>query len=399
MRLSKAFIFYITVAWLGHFMVDLMIGIWPIYKTMARLDLAVAGLIGGFCAFAGEGMQVVFGSLGDKGYRKSLILAGIVGTTASSWFVYSDNYVAVFFLYLVTCIGSGAFHPSAAAILGDIGSTLGNKQGLLIGLFTSGGSLGMALSQILYGKAHIWFNGQVHWLSVPAILLVLAACLVRVKLKSDSGQTARPQVGWKTMWNLFKQREFCLLYICQVSISTLLWGTMFLLPDVLLSREYEPWLALGWGHMVYMLSAAVMMVPAGFLADRYSSRAVILAASLISAVCYYLFLFQPYLENGTVLMLLFGAGAALGVVNPVSIALGTRLAPNHKGAVSAFLMGLVWCVSEGIGQGLGGYLATLFSEDAPAKSLSIMGSLFIAATITAYLLPRKEEALEALETI
>lgn len=398
MRLNASVIFFVAVAWLGHFMVDLMIGIWPLYKTIAKLDLAIAGLIGGFCALAGEGMQVFFGSLSDKGYRKSLILAGILGATASAWFVYTDNYLALFFLYLITCIGSGAFHPSAVAVLGDVGSLLGSRQGLLIGLFTSGGALGMSLSQILYGKAHAWFNGQVHWLSAPAILLVIIACLVRFKLGSAPAPATK-HLGWKTILHLFKQKEFRLLYICQVCVATLLWGTMFLLPDLLLSREYESWLSLGWGHMIYMLSGALMMIPAGFLADRYSSRMVLLVASVISALCFYLFLSQPYLENGMVLLLLFGTGAALGVMNPVAVALGTRLAPNHKGAVGALLMGLVWCVSEGIGQGVGGFLATIFEEDAPAKSLSIMGSLFLVAMASVYLLPKKEEALEVMEIL
>ncbi len=46
---------------LAHFLVDFMIGIWAIYKTIAHLDLFLAGVISGVGAFIGEGMQIFFG--------------------------------------------------------------------------------------------------------------------------------------------------------------------------------------------------------------------------------------------------------------------------------------------------------------------------------------------------
>jgi MFS transporter, FSR family, fosmidomycin resistance protein len=394
MNNSKIYlVFFISLLWLGHFLVDAMIGIWPVYKTLANLDLAIAGLIGGGCAFIGEGLQVVFGALSDKGHQKALICGGLIATTASAWFVYTDNYTILFFLYFLTCLGSGAFHPSAVSAIAETGS----KQGFLIGLFTSGGALGMAFSQVIYAKSHSLLAGKLHWLSIPAFLLV--ALLFFINFKRHAKPVGnRPAHPFKpaVFIQFFRQREFRLLYICQVCIASMLWGTMFLLPDILRSRGYEPWLSYGWGHLVYILSGAIMMVPAGFLADRYSSRLVILIASITSMLFLYLFLFQPYLNEQTVLFLLFGSGAGLGIINPTAVSLGTRLAPDQKGVVGAFSMGLVWCVSEGLGLGVGGFLATCFTEDAPAKALAVLGCLFIVAITTAYALPKKEEALESL---
>jgi MFS transporter, FSR family, fosmidomycin resistance protein len=389
---KKALLFLIAILWLGHFLVDMMIGIWSVHKTISGLNLAIAGLIGGVCAFAGEGMQVLFGSLCDKGYQKALIIGGAIATTASSWFVSTESYYILFLLYLLTCMGSGAFHPSAVSTMSDLGS----RQGLLIGLFTTGGSLGMAFSQILYMRTHAWFEGQVQWLSLPVVLLVLAASLAPIKKRPAN--TAPPHHrGLKVFVRFFKQKEFLALYINQVCLASLYWGAMFLLPDILSTRGYSPSLSFGGGHMIYILSGALMMVPAGYLADRFSSRIVILCATLISLCFFYLFLFQPYLEEYTVYLLLFAIGSCLGIITPTGVALGTRSAPNQKGAVGAFCMGLVWCVSEGIGLGLGGFLATCFEEDAPAKALSILGSLFIVALGAAYALPQKEEALPAME--
>ena len=98
------------VLWLGHFFVDFMISIWAVYKTMAHIDLAIAGLISTFCAFTGEGMQLVFGSLSDKGYRKPLIALGILSTAGVSLLPYTDSFTLMWLLFLITCLGSGAFH-------------------------------------------------------------------------------------------------------------------------------------------------------------------------------------------------------------------------------------------------------------------------------------------------
>ena len=47
----------------AHFFVDTMLGVWPIYKSMAQFDMAKAGLIVAAGAFIGEGSQLFFRGL------------------------------------------------------------------------------------------------------------------------------------------------------------------------------------------------------------------------------------------------------------------------------------------------------------------------------------------------
>lgn len=388
--INRSLFLSIAFVWLGHFLVDMMIGIWPIFKTLARLDLAWAGIIGGVCAFIGEGMQILFGTLSDRGYRKAVILSGIFLTTASACLAYTGNYWAILGLYLLTCIGSGAFHPSAASFVGDLPST---NKGFLMAIFISGGAFGMAISQVIYTQTHSWLDGQVLWLAVPAIVLVVSTALGPIARQPVLSPSEKHFDG-KMILRFFKQRPLRLLYISQVCNATMLWGMLFLLPDLLSSRGYENWISYGSGHLVFVFGSALMMMPAGYLADKYSSRDVILVATVLALIFFYLILFFPLLDNFTTLMLLFSLGACLGAVNPVSVYLGTKLAPNHKGLVSAFLMGLVWCVSEGCGQIGGGFLATCFTDDAPAKALAILGGTFLIGLAVAYQLPRTAEELD-----
>lgn len=376
------------VLWLSHFCVDVMIGFWPIYKTMANLDLAYAGLISAGCALAGEGMQLVFGSLSDRGYRKYLIMGGLLFTASSSLLAYTQNYALLSLFFFFTCLGSGAFHPSAASLVGKLSPS---RKGFFITLFASGGALGLAFSQLIFSNSLYFFEGRLVLFALPIIALTLWIFVTPLGGITETPKRPEKWVDFDKIKEFFSRRDLSLLYISQVCNQSLFWGFIFLLPDVLTTRGYESWVSFGLGHLCFIIGGAVMMVPAGYLADKYSSKSVIFAATMISFILFYTFLYFPFLPIPVLLSLLFILGASLGVVNPVSVALGNRLAADNPGLVSAFLMGLVWCVSEGIGQAGGGFLTKFFIDDAPAKALAVLGIIFFVALLTIIRLPSEEQ--------
>ncbi len=390
-KLHKNLLITVAFLWLGHFCVDFMLSIWTIYKTMAELDLATAGLISTFCAFTGEGMQLIFGSLSDKGYRKHLIVFGILATTSATLLAYFDHYAFFCLIFLVTCLGSGAFHPAAASWMGSLTQ---NYKGFFITVFTCGGTLGIALSQIIFYQSFYYFQGHTLFLAIPVVLLVVFLVLSRQKPTEKNTDSSHEKFNLKIIRNFFRRKELALLYISQVCNQSICWGSIFLLPDILLSRQYESWISFGGGHLSFIMGSFFMQPLAGYLADRYSCRSVILSATAAGMIAFYVFLFNPLLSPPVLLVLLFLLGACLGLVNPLSLAWGTRLVPDNPGMISAFLMGLVWCVSEGIGQGGGGLLSKLFVDDAPAKGLAIIGSMSIVG-FTAVLRMPKESAIKS----
>lgn len=377
---QKTFIVTALLLWMGHFCVDMMIGIWPVYKTIAHLDLAKAGLISACCAFAGESLQILFGTLSDQGYRKLLIICGIATTAASSLLVYTQDYSLIFILVFLTCLGSGAFHPAAVSWMGSLSKS---RKGLMITIFASGGSLGIALSQLIFSHTFYYFDGHTYVFALPLMTLALFFGISRlVNIAPIYADSKKSKL--KVYMGFFQNIHLRALYISQVCNQTLFWGFIFLLPDILTEREYDSWVSLGGGHFFLIIGSVCMLAPSGYLADKYSFRSVIIGATLVGLVLFYIFLFYPLLPIPVLLTLLFCLGAAIGIVNPVSVALGNRLMPENPGMISAFLMGMVWCISEGIGQGGGGLLTKLFEQDAPAKALGILGVAFfigLAATI------------------
>ena len=135
------------------------------------------------------------------------------------------------------------------------------------------------------------------------------------------------------------------------------------------------------------------MVPVGYLAARYSARTVILVAASVGAVAIYTFLGFPNHNPSVVLCLLFICGLSLGLVNPVSLIVGSNMVPRHPGMISAFLMGLAWCVAEAVGPMGAGMMATLFSEDPAGRALALLGLLYFVSWGCIYAF--REETIEA----
>lgn len=376
----------LTLLWIGHFLVDFMLGIWSVFKTMNALDLGIAGIMAAIAAFIGEGAQVFFGNLSDRGYRNRLILIGIFLASANAFLAFTESYALLLGLFMMTCIGSGAFHPTAVSLIGSLTS---NQKGLYISIFSSGGALGMALSQMIFKETHTYFNGNTILLVIPSVLIVLLliACGYFKKTAQEGGKSEHVPFNLKMFQDYFKDTALRRLYIAQVCNQTIFWGTIFLLPDVLVTRGYEPSIAYGGGHFAFIIGSAFMMIPSGYLADRFSPRKVIIVCSLLGMVFFYLLLFIPFLSPFYLIPLLAISGSFLGVVQPVAVALGNDLGKKNPGMVSAFTMGLVWCVSETIGPAGSGLLSKLFIEDAPAKSLMVFGLLFPVLFYSAYKLP------------
>lgn len=374
---------------LAHFLVDFMIGIWAIFKTLAHLDLFLAGIISGVGAFLGEGMQIFFGPLSDKGWRKILICAGVLAAAASVFLAYFTSYWLFLILYVGTCLGSGAFHPSAVSLAGALTP---HRKALMITIFAAGGSFGLASSQIVFTHLHQLFEYHIGWLIIPSLLFTLFLFFVGLKgIEKFTPVHSTKEVNLRALFGMFKIRNLRLLYIAQVCNQTIFWGTIFLLPDTLVCKGYDTWLCHGGGHLFLILGGAIAMIPSGYLSDRFSPKSVIIASTVGAMLTFYLFLLFPVLDNITFITLIFLLGAFLASINPVIIAFGNILAPKNPGMVSAFLMGMAWCISEGLGQSGGGFITKFFEEHAPIYTLAILGSFYVVGLIATILLPNSKK--------
>ncbi len=355
--------------WIMHFCLDFFVGVWPVYKTIAGLDLAKAGFIVAIAGFLGETLQLLFGYLADRGLHKMLIILGLTLSSCICLIPYTSNYSLYFILLLFLYLGSGAFHPAAAGAMSCLSS---GKQSLSMTFFTSGGQVGFALSQILFVWAFHAFKGHTLLLFIP-----IGICFFCIR-KMEFGHKALSSKK-NTLQDLIEtfgkaKKELSLLYFSQVANQIVFYSLIFLLPDFLQQKGYSSALCLGGGHLCVVLGAALMMIPMGIIADRIGEKYPIYICSTLTIILIYSFLLWPPESELVTGGMLFIIGANLGALNPIFVAFGQRLFPNHLGTISAFLMGIAWSFSN-LSYAVAGWLAKTASI--AGALLAISGLLFV----------------------
>jgi FSR family fosmidomycin resistance protein-like MFS transporter len=345
----------------GHFAVDCCTGIWPVFKTLADLDIAKAGLIAGAGSMAGNGLQVAFGLLADRGWRRHLVLGGVclAGTVTFVPFAVR-SYLLMFALVLATQVGSAAFHPSAT---GAAGSLSRSHTGLMVGLFLAGGYGGYSLSQVLFSS--VYRHSPV---LTPLIALVpLTAAAAIATRRPPTPPSAPPEREPRGPLRL-SLPPLAPLFAVQALTNMVGVSVIFLLPDLLLARHAPAWMVEGGGHFGLVAGGCLGLLPAGHAADRWGARRVLLVANGSTFLLLALLLGRSTASAvDLALVTAFGAFNAMNGV--VSVAEGNRLLPGQASGVSAMLMGLAWCVGA-LGPVTAGWLADPARGGTPAGALA-----------------------------
>lgn len=378
----------ILIIWVAHLCIDFMIGVWAAYKTVVSLDLMVAGLMTSFSMLIGEGLQLYFGFLSDRGFHKRFIVSGLILVSTIPFLPYTNNEW-ILFLFLISCfIGSGAFHPAASSW---VSSHFSHSKSIFIALFICGGTLGAALSQSVYIYTYYNLEGQTGVLVIPLLCLVIC-CLIYSFPKKNQAEFQR--YSFKKFLQLIKPKRFELivLYFITLLFQTVVISFGFVLPDVLRIKGYEEWFCLGGGYFYFILGAALMSVPMGYCVEQFGYKRVLGGVVLSSLILLNLFLSLESLTLFPMMSLLMLMGGTMGVIIPVAVAGGNSLVPSGaSGLVSAFYMGGVSCVA-GFGPTLIGLIATQFEMDAAVIALQLLSRLFIVALGLVYFLPKRSVA-------
>jgi FSR family fosmidomycin resistance protein-like MFS transporter len=347
----------------GHFAVDCCTGIWPVFKTLAHLDLARAGLIATVGAVIGNGSQILFGLLADGGWRRPLLLVGVMLAGAVTFVTWTDSYAAMFALVLATYLGSAAFHPSGTGAAAAISHT---RTGVMVGLFFAGGFAGYALSQILFSAIYVRTATLTPLLTaIPLVAAIGIAWRVSdTPSPHRSASTSRALLGerWPTLATLF---------FIQVFATAINLAVIFLLPDLMLARGAPAWMVSGGSHFAMILGSCLALLPAGHAADRFGARRVLCLANLATGVLLAWLLSRPD-ASPLDLVIVMAFGAFNGMNNVVTVAEGNRMLPGHPSSVSAVLMGLPWCLAASASL-IAGLLADPTRGGTPTRALAWLG--------------------------
>ena len=380
---------------IAHILVDFMgMSIWPVYKTLAGLDVTKAGWIATVIAMGGTALQPLFGSIADRvGPRKVVLLgafltsfAMLLGPLADyrltldhllpTLFGMSGFYLVVFVILAAGRLGQDMFHPAGAGLAGSFSVQRGST---FLAVFIATGSIGFGLSQIGFGLVYSVLNHHTEIFLIPAAILwgvVWKTCQPAETLQAGrisvfaSIRSLKPVAG----------QIFALFLMLAVS-SGVMSGLFFLMPEFALEKGYPAWIGHGGAFGLIILGATLCMVPIGHLADRIGRRRMLTAITILSVICYHA-LVRLTLPTPAFIALCIISGAFLGTVNPLGVAMGQQIAPRKNvSIVSAILMGWAWCVGSTV-PSIAGELYACLGHNA-SKALMIIGFANLAMVILA----------------
>lgn len=359
----------------GHFAVDCCTGIWPVFKTLAHLDLTKAGLIATVGSMAANGLQVVFGVLADRGWRKRLLLGGTALAGAVTLVPWVDSYTWMFALQLTTALGSAAFHPAGAGAAGEVSRS---RTGVMIGIFLAGGFLGYGFSQIIFSAIYV-HSARL----TPVILIIpLAAITAAAALLPRSTSHNAAAVDGSFPLGPTASRLVPLFGV-QLFATMAFQSLVFLLPDLMTQRQAPSWIINGGAHFGLVAGSCLALLPAGHAADRWGARSVLVLGNASTGILLALLLgvkMTPLLN----LAVVTAYGLFNGVNTVVTVAEGNRILPGRSSGVSSLLMGLPWCLAA-VGPALAGALAEPTRGGSASLALAWLGLAIPVALVASVL--------------
>lgn len=319
----------------AHMMVDgygnIYAPLLPLLIPRLDLSLAAAGTLTMLFQIAASVAQVGFGHLADRWRPRVLVMIGpVVAVSVLSLVGLSTSTGMLAAILVVGGLGTAAFHPPAAALAHRLG---GDRQGLAMSVYITGGSLGFALGPLLFAPFAQRFG--IEWTPLLALpgLAVIAFFLTRVP---PIPHHASSRGGFGALRPYAK--PLTLLYAIVVLRTLTSLGFATFVPVMLTRRGMSVGQA-GAAISLYLFASGVGGFSGGPLADRYGPRKVI-AVSLVLA-CPFLVV-APLLTGWPFLVVLAIGGLFLQSTLPVNITFGQALAPVSAATVSSLMMGFAW---------------------------------------------------------
>ena len=336
---------------LAHAMVDCYGGIWAMFKTLAGLDLAWAGFVASVVIFIASSMQPIFGLYADHGHRRRLLLVG-VGLTCTGMLLgpvsmfapfmhHWSGYLVMFVILLMMQFGVAMFHPPAVTLAGQ---TMARRRSTVVALFIACGMVGLACSHLLFSSVYLSFNRHTELLLLPAAVVVMLVWLwCRTPQRHQPGPLGLRQMllGITSL-----SPRLLPLWLIQVMVSANFAGLIFLMPEFVKARGYSAWWVNGGAFFIFIAGSALMMVPVGYLADRYGRRRILTICLVRGTPAYFLLGATHDLPGYAFVTLILLAGGLLGSAGPVGISLGQHLVVDRQSLITGMLMGLAWAVSS-----------------------------------------------------
>jgi len=388
---TKTFISLLAI----HTTLDCYAGIWPIYKHIIGISLAAAGFIATVTTISTWALQPMFGVWADRGYGRACVIGG--GALTFPMMLLGPlglqidrigiglSYACMFAILFMAKLGQAAFHPAGAAMAGANATT---RRSTLVAVFVAFGWIGYGASQGLFAFTHRVTGGHTEVLLLPGFVVLAWALLWCRPVEATVSTRSGLLDSLKRI--PFRQHRLGVLFVVLALMSALSQGLFFLLPEFMEARGYPMWTVRGGALVWFVFGAALGIVPAGYLADVFGRRRMLIATTMMSAVVFYATILSPHMPIPLFALMCFATGALMSMANPIGVALGQERFPKEASLISGVLMGLAWALGA-FAPWLVGQLASMPAVGI-VGALAALGSVNIAAWLLTFALVDHEPA-------
>lgn len=371
-------VFYVTAA---HLMLDFYMTLtpplWAIFKAHFNLSVAQFSILPALITVCGSVTQPFMGYFSDGRNRMALVALGLLICGLFISLIGFSPSVYIFATFLIcAAFGSSLFHPTAGGLVTALAP---GRANLSMAIFLTGGTLGMAIAPITGTQIveHYGLSGL--WIVVFPVLIL--SPMIFWASRSASIAERRPQAG-KIDFSLLRAAETRPLWtLYAISVFRSLIHTGFVSFTAILG-EMRGWSTgkIGWVFTGYLLASTLGRLSGGYLADRFSPRAILAFSSASSALFHLAFC----LTEGPLSIAAFWlAGYLFDLGITTNIVLAQRVLPQNTSTATGLMMGFSWSVAGAAMLGVG----RLAEYTSVATSLAVVSLFLIPAALLVAALP------------
>lgn len=326
----------IAVLSLAHLINDMYVNFLPQLVPFLIINqgfsvTAGATLIAAF-TISSSLVQPFFGYLVDQKGQRWLVFAGtlwmavLLGLTG-----FISDYWLLFIVATLAGLGTSAFHPQAAAMVGQVS---GNRKGFVLAAFIAAGNIGLALSPLLLLPLFHYYGVKSTWLvMIPGILVTLF--LYRFAPRTKASPKAAPGLSQVVTAIKGVGQELSKLMLIVAIRSLVHTGLMMLLPLYLLAQNFSPEKT---GYLVFatLATGAVGGLIGGYISDRYGRKLLVVASLALATLFFYGFL---HTTGAISFLFLALGGMSLLASFSVTVAAAQEIIPENKALASGLSLG------------------------------------------------------------
>lgn len=309
----------------------------PTLQVRFGLSETLLALFVATLSFSSSVTQPLFGVLADRwGRRRTAALGVMTSSSLLSLMAVAASPWLLFLLLLVGGFGSAAFHPAGTGIARSIG---GRRKGLVMSVFSAGGTVGVAVGPLIIGWLLMTGNLALSpLLMIPGVLGGLALIAFVPPQPRPPGASVAPLLDLSLL-----RGPVGLLSLSGILRAVSFVTFMNAMPLYLVARHgLAPDSPVLFSTLTtFSVAAALGGIVAGAL-ERRAPRSLLIVASMLASLVPFGLLFALAPGTAGYFLAVVAAGALVNAGLPLMVVAAQDLAPHAMGAASGLLMGFTW---------------------------------------------------------